>query len=1063
MKGNIFIKRPVMALSISILILIVGFISLGTLPVEQYPDIAPPTVRVEATYTGANAEAVMNSVIMPLEESINGVENMIYITSTATNSGSAEILVYFKQGTDPDMAAVNVQNRVSKAQGLLPSEVTKIGVSTTKRQNSFLQIDGLISPDKRYDETFLANYLDINVIPAIKRIQGVGDAQLLGDTYSMRIWMKPELMAQYGLVPSDVTAVLGEQNIEAPTGSLGENSDHVFQYTMKYKGRLKSTEEFENIVIRSQADGSVLRLKDIAEVELGRLSYGFHGEVDGVPGVIFMVYQVAGANATAVNQEISELLDDMSKELPTGTEFVQMMSVNDFLFASIHNVVETLVIAIILVVLVVYFFLQDFKSTLIPSISIIVSLIGTFACLQIAGFSINILTLFALVLAIGTVVDDAIIVVEAVQAKFDVGYKSSYLATKDAMSDVTMAVISCTCVFMAVFIPVTFMGGTSGVFYTQFGVTMAVAVGLSCINALTLCPALCAMLMKPSDGEKGAKSFNGRVRAAYNASYNALLGKYKKGLMFLFHHRWMAWTAFGVAIVLLVFLMSTTKTGLVPQEDQGVMMVNVSTSPGNTLVETDKVLDKVENILRNTPEVEHYSRTAGFGLISGQGTSYATLIIRMRNWDERKGEEHTVDAVMKRLNAQFALIKEAQIFCFQPAMIPGYGTGNSTELYLEDKTGGEMATFYQLAMQYLGALNQRPEVAMAYTSYAMNFPQISVDVDAAKCKRAGISPNTVLDALGSYCGGSYVSNFNKFGKVYRVMLQASPETRLDKHALDNMFVRNGEEMAPISQFVTVKNVLGAEVAKRFNLYNTITVNVNAAEGYSTGEVQQAIKEVAEQMLPTGYGYEYGGMAREEASSGGAQTVFVYVLCVVLIYLILSCLYESFLVPLAVILSVPFGLMGSFLFAKIAGLENNIYLQTGVIMLIGLLAKTAILITEYAIERRRKGMGIVSAAYSAAQARLRPILMTVLTMIFGMLPLMFSTGAGANGNGSLATGVVGGISVGTLALLFVVPVFFIFFEYLQEKLRKPKQEDEDMQVMYEKIKTQVERDALNTNS
>lgn len=1063
MKGNIFIKRPVMALSISILILIVGFISLGTLPVEQYPDIAPPTVRVEATYTGANAEAVMNSVIMPLEESINGVENMIYITSTATNSGSAEILVYFKQGTDPDMAAVNVQNRVSKAQGLLPSEVTKIGVSTTKRQNSFLQIDGLISPDKRYDETFLANYLDINVIPAIKRIQGVGDAQLLGDTYSMRIWMKPELMAQYGLVPSDVTAVLGEQNIEAPTGSLGENSDHVFQYTMKYKGRLKSTEEFENIVIRSQADGSVLRLKDIAEVELGRLSYGFHGEVDGVPGVIFMVYQVAGANATAVNQEISELLDDMSKELPTGTKFVQMMSVNDFLFASIHNVVETLVIAIILVVLVVYFFLQDFKSTLIPSISIVVSLIGTFACLQIAGFSINILTLFALVLAIGTVVDDAIIVVEAVQAKFDVGYKSSYLATKDAMSDVTMAVISCTCVFMAVFIPVTFMGGTSGVFYTQFGVTMAVAVGLSCINALTLCPALCAMLMKPSDGEKGAKSFNGRVRAAYNASYNALLGKYKKGLMFLFHHRWMTWTAFGVAIVLLVFLMSTTKTGLVPQEDQGVMMVNVSTSPGNTLVETDKVLDKVENILRNTPEVEHYSRTAGFGLISGQGTSYATLIIRMRNWDERKGEEHTVDAVMKRLNAQFALIKEAQIFCFQPAMIPGYGTGNSTELYLEDKTGGEMATFYQLAMQYLGALNQRPEVAMAYTSYAMNFPQISVDVDAAKCKRAGISPNTVLDALGSYCGGSYVSNFNKFGKVYRVMLQASPETRLDKHALDNMFVRNGEEMAPISQFVTVKNVLGAEVAKRFNLYNTITVNVNAAEGYSTGEVQQAIKEVAEQMLPTGYGYEYGGMAREEASSGGAQTVFVYVLCVVLIYLILSCLYESFLVPLAVILSVPFGLMGSFLFAKIAGLENNIYLQTGVIMLIGLLAKTAILITEYAIERRRKGMGIVSAAYSAAQARLRPILMTVLTMIFGMLPLMFSTGAGANGNGSLATGVVGGISVGTLALLFVVPVFFIFFEYLQEKLRKPKQEDEDMQVMYEKIKTQVERDALNTNS
>ena len=1063
MKGNIFIKRPVMALSISILILIVGFISLGTLPVEQYPDIAPPTVRVEATYTGANADAVMNSVIMPLEESINGVENMIYITSTATNSGSAEIQVYFKQGTDPDMAAVNVQNRVSKAQGLLPSEVTKIGVSTTKRQTSFLQIDALVSPDKRYDETFLANYLDINVIPQIKRIQGVGDVLELGDTYSMRIWMKPERMAQYGLVPSDVTAVLGEQNIEAPTGALGENSDHVFQYTMKYKGRLKSVEEFENMVIRSNQDGSVLRLKDIAEVELGRLSYSYHGEVDGAPGVTFMVFQVSGANATAVNEEISKLLDELSKDLPAGTEFVQMMSANDFLFASIHNVVETLVIAILLVILVVYFFLQDFKSTIIPSISIIVSLVGTFACLQIAGFSINILTLFALVLAIGTVVDDAIIVVEAVQAKFDVGYKSPYQATKDAMSDVTMAVISCTFVFMAVFIPVTFMGGTSGVFYTQFGVTMAVAVGLSCVNALTLCPALCAMMMKPSDGTKSAKSFNGRVRAAYNASYNALLGKYKKGLMFLVHHRWMAWASLGLAAVLLVYLMSTTKTGLVPQEDQGVMMVNISTSPGNTLVETRKVVAKVEAILNETPEIEHYSRTAGYGLISGQGTSYAMMIIRLKDWDERKGQEHTVDAVMKRLNGQFQQITEAQIFCFQPAMIPGYGTGNSTELYLEDKTGGEMSTFYQLTMQYLGALNQRPEVAMAYTSYAMNFPQIAVDVDAAKCKRAGISPNDVLDALGSYCGGSYVSNFNKFGKVYRVMLQASPETRLDKHALDNMFVRNGTEMAPISQFVTIRNVLGAEVAKRFNLYNTTTVNVNAAEGYSTGEVQNAIKEVAEQMLPSGYGYEYGGMAREEASSGGAQTVFVYVICVVLIYLILSCLYESFLVPLAVILSVPFGLMGSFLFAKVAGLENNIYLQTGVIMLIGLLAKTAILITEYAIERRRSGMGIVSAAYSAAQARLRPILMTVLTMVFGMLPLMFLTGAGANGNSSLATGVVGGITIGTLALLFVVPIFFIFFEYLQEKLRKPMAKEGDMQLEFEKERNLMERSGLTPDN
>lgn len=1061
MKGNIFIKRPVMAMSISILILIVGFISLYTLPVEQYPDIAPPTVRVEATYTGADADAVMNSVIMPLEESINGVEDMIYITSTATNSGTAEILVYFRQGTDPDMAAVNVQNRVSEAQGLLPSEVTAIGVSTMKRQNSYLQINSLISPDGRYDENFLSNYLDINVIPQIKRIQGVGDVQLLGNSYSLRIWMKPEKMAQYGLVPSDVSAALSEQNIEAPTGSLGENSDHVFQYTMKYKGRLKSVEEFENMVIRSEKDGSVLRVKDIADVELGRESYGFHGEADGLPGVMFMVYQVAGANATAVNEEISHLLDDMSKELPEGMEFLSMMSVNDFLFASIDNVIETLVIAIILVILVVYFFLHDFKSTLIPSISIIVSLVGTFAFLSVAGFSINILTLFALVLAIGTVVDDAIVVVEAVQAKFDVGYRSPYLATKDAMSDVMMAVISCTFVFMAVFIPVTFMGGTSGVFYTQFGVTMAVAVGISCLNALTLCPALCAMMMKPSDGKKGTRSINGWVRAAYNASYKALIGKYKKGVMFFFRRRWMVWTSLGVACVLLVYLMATTKTGLVPQEDQGTMMINISAAPGNSLVETDKVMDKVQTILENTPEIQHYSRTTGYGLISGQGTSYGTVIIRLYHWDERKGKEHTVDAVMKRLNAQFSTIKEAQVFCFQPAMIPGYGTGNSIELYMEDKTGGDMETFYKSVTQFIGVLNQRPEVSMAYSSYTMNFPQIAVDVDAAKCKRAGISPNDVLDVVGAYCGGSYVSNYNKFGKVYRVMIQAAPQSRLDRHALDNMFVRNGDVMAPVSQFVTLRSELGAEIAKRFNLYNTINVNVNVADGYSTGEAQQAIKEVAAEVLPSGYGYEYGGMAREEASSGGAQTVFVYTLCAVLIYLILSCLYESFLVPLAVILSVPFGLMGSFLFARVAGLENNIYLQTGAIMLIGLLAKTAILITEYAIERRRKGMGIISAAYSAAQARFRPILMTVLTMIFGMLPLMFSSGAGANGNSSLATGVVGGMLIGTLALLFVVPVFFVVFEYLQEKLRGPMQKDPDQQILYEKEQTLIEKSAFNT--
>ena len=999
----------------------------------------------------------MNSVIMPLEESINGVEDMMYISSSASNAGLAIIQVYFKQGTDPDMAAVNVQNRVAKAQGLLPAEVTKVGVSTMKRQTSFLQIGALVCTDGRYDRTFLANYLDINVIPQIKRIEGGGDVMELGDTYSMRIWLKPERMAQYGLVPSDITAILGEQNIEAPTGSLGESSKNVFQFTMKYRGRLKSVEEFRNTVVRSREDGSILRLQDVAEVELGTMTYSFRSEMDSQPAVLYMIFQTAGSNATAVNKEITTQIERMEKNLPEGTEFVTMMSSNDFLFASIHNVVETLIIAIILVILVVYFFLQDLKSTLIPSISIIVSLVGTFACLVAAGFSLNILTLFALVLAIGTVVDDAIVVVEAVQSKFDAGYKSAYLATKDAMGDVTMAIVSCTCVFMAVFIPVTFMGGTSGVFYTQFGITMATAVGISMISALTLCPALCAIMMRPSDGTKSAKSINGRVRAAYNASFNAVLGKYKRGVMFFIRHRWMVWTSLAVAVALLVYLMSTTKTGLVPQEDQGVIMVNVSISPGSTLEETTKVMDRLENILKDTPEIEHYARVAGYGLISGQGTSYGTIIIRLKDWSERKGKEHSSDAVVSRLNGQFQAIKEAQVFSFQPAMIPGYGMGNSLELNLQDMTGGELATFYEAAIQFLGALNERPEVAMAYTSYAINFPQISVEVDAAKCKRAGISPSAVLDAVGSYCGGAYISNYNQYGKVYRVMMQASPEYRLDEQALNNMFVRNGTQMAPVSQFVTLKQVLGPETANRFNLYSTITANVNPADGYSSGEVQKVIEEVAAQSLPAGYGYEYGGMAREEASSGGAQTVFIYAICIFLIYLILACLYESFLIPFAVIFSVPFGLMGSFLFAKILGLENNIYLQTGVIMLIGLLAKTAILITEYAIERRRKGMGIVESAYSAAQVRLRPILMTVLTMIFGMLPLMFSSGAGANGNSSLGTGVVGGMAVGTLALLFVVPVFYIIFEFLQEKIRKPMEEEPDVQVLLEKEKSEVERE------
>ena len=998
----------------------------------------------------------MESVVMPLEEAINGVENMIYMTSNAGNDGSAWIQVFFKQGTDPDVAAMNVQNRVARAQGLLPAEVTRVGVSTEKRQNSYLKIAGLVSTSDKYDENFIANYLEINVFPRLKRIEGVGDVQAYSSTYAMRIWLKPDVMAQYGLEPNDVNDAINRQSFVAAVGSLGEQSKNAFQYTIKYKGRYADVKEFEDIVIKNDKDGNVLHLKDVAKVELGATAYNFKGTIDGKPGVNFMVYPVAGVNMTQVNNTINKALDEMQAELPDGLKFITFMDTNDFLFESIREVVETLVIAILLVILVVYFFLQDFKSTFIPSISIIVSLVGTFACLLVAGFSINILTLFALVLAIGTVVDDAIVVVEVVQSKFDAGYKSPYLATRDAMGDVTMAVISCTLVFMAVFIPVTFMGGTAGVFYTQFGVTMATAVGLSMVSALTLCPALCALLMRPASGNKSAKSFNGRVKAAYNASYSALLGKYKRGVMWIFRRRWVAWAGMAVGIALFVYLISTTRTGLVPQEDKGFVQMMVNASPGTSMQDMEKIMARVEKVVKDQPEVASYGSIVGFG--GGTGSCYGMVFVILKKWGERKGDEHSVSAVVGRLQAGALDIKEATVFCMEDAMIPGYGQGNAIDLNVQDRTGGDAKDFYEKTQRFLMALNARPEIAMAFSSYNVNFPQYSVDVDAAKCERAGLSAQQVLDVLGGYTGGTYVSNFNKFGKVYRVMSQASPEYRMDEYALNRIFIRTDDGMAPISQFATLRKTVGAEGANRFNLYSSISANVDVAEGYSTGEAQQAIKKVAQQTLPQGYSYEYGGIAREEAELGGSSTVVVYALCIMLIYLILVCLYESFLVPLAVILAVPFGLMGSFLFARIFGLENNIYLQTGVIMLIGLLAKTAILITEFASERRRKGMGIVESAYSAAIARFRPILMTVMTMVIGMLPLVFASGAGANGNRALGTGVVGGLLFGTLALVFVVPVFFIVFQWLQERyVRGPKHEEQDAQTVVEHARFIEEKD------
>ena len=1048
-----------MAISISVLILAIGLISLFTLPVEQYPDIAPPTVYVTASYTGADAEAVMNSVIMPLEESINGVEDMMYISSSASNAGLAIIQVYFKQGTDPDMAAVNVQNRVAKAQGLLPAEVTKVGVSTMKRQTSFLQIGALVCTDGRYDQTFLANYLDINVIPQIKRIEGVGDVMELGDTYSMRIWLKPERMAQYGLVPSDITAILGEQNIEAPTGALGESSKNVFQFTMKYRGRLKSVEEFRNTVVRSREDGSILRLQDVAEVELGTMTYSFRSEMDSQPAVLYMIFQTAGSNATAVNKEITTQIERMEKNLPEGTEFVTMMSSNDFLFASIHNVVETLIIAIILVILVVYFFLQDLKSTLIPSISIIVSLVGTFACLVAAGFSLNILTLFALVLAIGTVVDDAIVVVEAVQARFDVGYRSSYIASIDAMKGISNAVISSSLVFMAVFIPVSFMSGTSGTFYTQFGLTMAVAVGISAVNALTLSPALCALFLKPYINEDGTEknNFAARFRKAFNAAFDAMIERYKKGVLFFIKRKWMVWTLLAASVVLLAFLMNTTKTSLVPDEDQGVVFVNVSTAAGSSLKTTNDVMMRIEKRMMDIPQVLHVQRVAGYGLLAGQGNSFGMLILKLKPWDEREGKENDVQAVIGQVYGRTADIKDASIFAISPGMIPGYGMGNALELHMQDKQGGDVGTFFNTTQQYLGALNQRPEIAMAYSTFDIRYPQWTVEVDASKCKRAGITPDAVLSTLSGYYGGQYVSNFNRFSKVYKVMIQADPKYRVDESSLNNIFVRmsNGE-MAPLSQFVTLTRSYGAESLSRFNMFNSIAVNAMPAEGYSTGDAIRAVQETAVQALPKGFGYDFGGITREETDQGGT-TIIIFAICFLMIYLILSALYESFLIPFAVLLSVPFGLMGSFLFAKMMGLENNIYLQTGLIMLIGLLAKTAILLTEYATERRKAGMSLTSAALSAAKARLRPILMTALTMIFGLFPLMVASGVGANGNSSLGTGTVGGMVIGTLALLFIVPSLFIVFQYLQEKVRPIQfQPAADWQIQEECVEAKEER-------
>lgn len=1051
MKLDTFINRPVLSTVISIFIVILGCVGLLWLPITQYPDIAPPTIQVSTTYTGANAQTVLNSVIAPIEEQINGAEGMTYMQSTATNTGNATITVYFRQGFDPDMAAVDVQNRVAKAQSMLPAEVTKVGVITKKRQTSMLLVFSLYSPDGSYETEFIENYMKINVIPQIQRVSGVGDAMVMGADYSMRIWLKPDVMAQYQLMPTDITAALAEQNIEAAPGQFGERGDQSYQYIMRYKGRLVTPEEFENIVIRTNPNGEVLYLKDVAELELGRVDYGFSNKTNGQPAASAMIFQTAGSNATQVINGVLAEIDKASEELPDGLEFNISMNTNDFLFASIHEVIKTLIEAFILVFIVVYIFLQDIRSTIIPAIAIPVALIGTFFGLYLIGFSINLLTLAALVLAIAIVVDDAIVVVEAVHAKLDEGYTSARLAAIDAMREIGGALVSITLVMMLVFVPVSFISGTSGIFYRQFGLTMAIAIGLSALNALTLSPALCGIFLKPhKEGENKKKSVIDRFHDGFNRMYDGILEKYKGYTKFFINHKVTSFGIVGASIVALVMLMLSTSTALVPNEDTGVLFCMVNMPPATSQERTIEVMDEVDKILADIPAINYRTQIIGYSFLAGQGNTYGTFIIKLKDWSERAKEE-SAEAILGQLYARTGQqIKDGNVMIFQPPMISGYSVTSGFEFQLQDKTGGDINNFSQIAQDFLAKLNQRPEIQMAYTTFNPTFPQYMVDIDVAKAKQAGTDPSTVLSTLQGYFGGMYISNFNRFGKLYRVMMQAAPESRVSPESLNQIKIRVGSEMAPITNFVTLKRVYGPDIISRFNMYTSISVNGTPNPGYSSGDAIRAIEEVAAESLPQGFGYEFSGMTREEQSTSSSSTAVVFGLCLLFVYLLLSAQYESYILPLAVILSIPFGLMGSFIFAKIFGINNNIYLQIGLIMLIGLLAKNAILIVEFALDRRRTGMSIVGAAVAGAAARLRPILMTSLALIIGLLPLMFASGVGANGNNALGTGAVGGMLIGMILQVLIVPALFVAFETLQEKFVPIKWKDTDNTELHDQI-------------
>ncbi len=1061
MTFTTFIKRPVLSTVISIVIVLLGFIGLATLPIEQYPDIAPPTVVVFTSYPGADAETVKNSVLAPLEESINGVEGMDYLSSSAS-SGSASIQVLFRQGMNPDMCAVNVQNRVQQAQSLLPAEVTRIGVTVMKRQTSQVMMFTLTS-DGRYDDEFLTNYSNINIIPAIKRIQGVGDVQSPGvKTYSMRIWLKPDVMKQYNLMPSDIAGVLSEQNIEAAPGTFGERSKVAYEYTMRYTGRLKTEEEFGNIVISSDANGQTLKLKDVAKIELGGLQYSVSMKNNNIPSVMGMVQQIAGSNANEIAKNVKKELEEQAKLFPPGMSYKINYDVTEFLYASIEEVVFTLIMTLILVFLVVYIFLQDWRSTLIPLIAVPVSLIGTFFFLKVFGFSINLLVLSALLLAIAIVVDDAIVVVEAVHAKLDQGYKSTLTASIDAMNEISGAIISITLVMASVFIPVSFIGGTSGTFYREFGVTMAVSIFISALNALTLSPALCAIFLKPKDehGEDRKMSYIDRFHASFNTSYEKVLGKYKKSVEKLVKRPMLIGIAVLIGIVVLVVTMKTTKTGLVPDEDTGTLFCTISMPPATSVDRTKKVIDQVDSMLALNPAIQSREQIQGYNFIAGAGSDQATFIIKLKPFSERqKGfwwklsglwqgdgfyrfliNPYDATSVLGLIYKQTAEIKDAQVLAFAPPMIPGFSANSGVSLVMQDRTGGTLTKFFGIVKDYIAELNKRPEIQMAMTSYNPNYPQYMIHVDVAKCKQAGISPSVILTTLQGYYGGLYASNFNAYGKLYRVMVQGSPETRMTPESLNSVYVRTPHGMSPIQEFCNLERVYGPSNINRFNLFTSINVTATVADGYSTGEAIKAVQEVAADFLPQGYTYDYSGLTRSEASSSNS-TALIFVLCFLFIYLILSAQYESYILPLVVVLSVPFGLAGAFGFTQLFGHSNDIYMQISLIMLIGLLAKNAILIVQFALERRELGMAISWSAVLGSAARLRPILMTSLAMIIGLLPMMFASGVGKNGNQTLGAAAVGGMLIGTLCQLFVVPTLFVIFQSLQEKFRPLVFEDE----------------------